>query len=263
MNVHFYTELMFLCFRLISGEDQLLKEIQELKIGQKKIKSLLVEVFLELNHTDRTVTESVMPLVTTNPRSNDLDLIRSQLEGLERKLKDMETRNADMTAKYNTLLLSNNNGFAGGSRYEHTGAAAEFVCLPPDPDLTTKYTPGFAFMYGAEYNSDEFSPRAKNGDDLPCSVCRSTVSSSVLMIPGKSSCYDGWSLEYHGDLVAGSVNHKAASQYICLDEHSQTLRAGYRNDDGKLFHPVKAVCGALACPPYQDNRYLTCVVCTK
>ncbi|XP_022298441.2 short-chain collagen C4-like isoform X4 [Crassostrea virginica] len=290
MNVHFYTELMFLCFGLISGEDQLLKEIQELKIGQKEIKSLLVEVFLELNHTDRTVTESVMPLVTTNPRSNDLDLIRSQLEGLERKLKDMETRNADMTAKYNTLLLSNNNvlstaggtfvrwgrnecpgndtelvysGFAGGSRWEHTGAAAEFVCLPPDPDLNTKYTSSIAFMYGAEYNSNDFVPRAKNGDDLPCSVCRSTVSSSVLMIPGKSSCYDGWTLQYHGDLVAGDHAHKAATQYICLDEHSETLRAGYRNDNGKLFHPVKAVCGALACPPYQDNRYLTCVVCTK
>lgn len=27
MNVHFYTELMFLCFGLISGEDQLLKEV--------------------------------------------------------------------------------------------------------------------------------------------------------------------------------------------------------------------------------------------
>ena len=48
-----------------------------------------------------------------------------------------------------------------------------------------------------------------------------------------------------------------------LDEHSETLRAGYRNNNGKLFHPVKAVCGALASPPYHDNRYLTCVVCAK
>ena len=39
-----------------------------------------------------------------------MDLIRSQLEGLERKLKDMENRNADMTAKYNTLLLTNKKG---------------------------------------------------------------------------------------------------------------------------------------------------------
>nr|XP_022298579.1 short-chain collagen C4-like isoform X2 [Crassostrea virginica] len=290
MSVGFYSVLTFLCFGFISCEDQLLREIQELKITQNEIKSLLVEVFLELNHTDRTVTESVAPLVTTNPRSNDLDLLRSQLEGLERKVKDMENRNADMTAKYNTLLLTNKNalspaggtyvrwgrkdcpgndtelvysGFAGGSWYDHIGAAAEFVCLPPDPDLTTKYTSSYAFIYGAEYDSGDFAPRANNGDDLPCSVCRSTVGSSVLMIPGKSSCYEGWSLQYHGDLVSGVYNQNAASQYICLDEHSQTLRAGYRNDNGKLFHPVKAVCGALACPPYRDNSYLTCVVCTK
>ncbi|XP_022298579.2 short-chain collagen C4-like [Crassostrea virginica] len=290
MSVGFYSVLTFLCFGFISCEDQLLREIQELKITQNEIKSLLVEVFLELNHTDRTVTESVAPLVTTNPRSNDLDLLRSQLEGLERKVKDMENRNADMTAKYNTLLLTNKNalspaggtyvrwgrkdcpgndtelvysGFSGGSWYDHTGAAAEFVCLPPDPDLTTKFTSSYAFIYGAEYDSGDFAPRANDGDDLPCSVCRSTVGSSVLMIPGKSSCYEGWSLQYHGDLVSGVYNQNAASQYICLDEHSQTLRAGYRNDNGKLFHPVKAVCGALACPPYRDNRYLTCVVCTK
>ena len=118
-------------------------------------------------------------------------------------------------------------------------------------------------MYGAEYDSDDFNPRAANGDNLPCSVCMSTVDSSVLMIPGKSSCYDGWNLQYHGDLVAGHHSHKAATQYICLDEHSATLTAGHRSYDGKLFHPVKAMRGALACPPYQNDRYLTCAVCTK
>ena len=164
---------------------------------------------------------------------------------------------------YITSFSCEHIGFAGGSWYDHIGAAAEFVCLPPDPDLSTKYTSANAFMYGAEFDSDEFSPRANDGDDLPCSVCRSTVDSSVLMIPGKSSCYEGWSLQYHGELVAGHYGQNAATQYICLDEHSQTLRAGYRNDNGKQFHPVKAVCGALACPPYRDNSYLTCAVCTK
>ena len=154
-------------------------------------------------------------------------------------------------------------GFAGGSWYGHIGAAAEFVCLPPDPDLTTKYRTSFAYMYGAEYDSDDFNPRAANGDNLPCSVCMSTVDSSVLMIPGKSSCYDGWSLQYFGDLVAGGYSHKSATQYICLDEHSETLTGGHRNDEGKVFYPVKAVCGSLTCPPYHDNRYLSCVVCTK
>ena len=154
-------------------------------------------------------------------------------------------------------------GCAGGSYYNHAGAAAEFVCLPRDPDLTTKYTSSYAHMYGAEYDSEDFAPRAKGGNDLPCSVCRSIVGLSVLMIPGKSSCYDGWTLQYHGDLVAGYHAQKAATQYICLDEHYETLTAGQVNHDGKLFYPVKAVCGALACPPYHNDKYLTCVVCIK
>ncbi|XP_078339787.1 short-chain collagen C4-like [Crassostrea virginica] len=216
---------------------------------------------------------------------NDPDVIHSQLHTLEQKMEEVMAWKADMTVKYNTLLTNTNaggvfvrwgrkecpgnnteliySGYAGGSWWDHTGSAAEFVCLPPDPDLTTKYTSSRALMYGAEYDSGEFSPRAENGDDLPCSVCRSTAGSSVLMIPGKSSCYDGWSLQYHGDLVAGAYSHKAATQYICLDEHSGTVAGGHHNYDGKVFYPVKAVCGSLTCPPYQDNRYLSCAVCTK
>lgn len=198
-------------------------------------------------------------------------------------MEDVVAKYTDLSAKYNTLLTKtsaggifvrwgrkdcpgNNteliySGFTGGSWYDHPGAAAEFVCLPRDPDLTTKFTSSYAFMYGSEYDSSDFGH--DTGNDLPCSVCRSTIESSVLMIPGKSSCYDGWSLQYHGDLVAGAYSHKAASQYICLDEHPEDLVAGQDDHDGKLFYPVKAACGSLACPPYHNSRYLTCVVCTK
>eukprot|EP00105_Crassostrea_gigas_P001074 XP_011413096.2 PREDICTED: uncharacterized protein LOC105317973 [Crassostrea gigas] len=193
------------------------------------------------------------------------------------------TKNNDMLAKYNTLLTKSNvggifvrwgrkdcpgnntelvySGFAGGSYYSHTGATAEFVCLPRDPDLTTKFSSGYAYMYGSEYDTTEFGHA--DGDDLPCSVCRSTMESSVLMIPGKSSCYDGWSMQYHGDLVAGKYSHSAATQFICLDEHPEALTAGQDNHEGKLFYPVQASCGSLACPPYHNGKYLTCVVCTK
>lgn len=33
----------------------------------------------------------------------------------------------------------------------------------------------------------------------------------------------------------------AASQYICLDEHPETLTGGQRDENGKMFYPVKAV----------------------
>ena len=50
--------------------------------------------------------------VTANERfiPKELDLIKSQLQALETEMKEMKARNADMTAKYNTLLSTNNNG---------------------------------------------------------------------------------------------------------------------------------------------------------
>ncbi|XP_078340471.1 short-chain collagen C4-like [Crassostrea virginica] len=229
---------------------------------------------------------------------NDQDVILSQLHALERKVEEVTARNVDLAVKYNALATQTNemqakivkiptqmsggifvrwgrkdclgnhteliySGYAGGSWYDHAGAAAEFVCLPPDPDLTTKYTSSYAFIYGAEYDTYDFEPRAERGNDLPCSVCQSTVGSSVLMIPGKSSCYDGWSLQYHGDLVAGHYTYKSATQYICLDVHYETIPGGQIVHNGKLFYPVKAACGSLTCPPYHNDRYLTCAVCTK
>ncbi|XP_052678331.1 uncharacterized protein LOC128159315 [Crassostrea angulata] len=188
---------------------------------------------------------------------NDLSTKYTEQSG---KYAELSTKYTDLSAKLKTLMTKSN-GFAGGSWYGHPGAAAEFVCLPRDPDLITKFTSHYAYMYGSEYDSTEFGHH--NGDDLPCSVSRSTEQSSVLMIPGKSSCYGDWSMQYHGYLVAGYYNASAATQYICLDEHPEALFAGQRDENGKMFYPVKAVCGSLACPPYQDGKFLTCVVCTK
>ena len=56
----------------------------------------------------------------------------------------------------------------------------------------------------------DFAPQAENGDDLPCSVCRSTIE----VVRSDDSWDDGWSLQYHGDLIAGAAYHKAATQYI-------------------------------------------------
>ena len=153
-------------------------------------------------------------------------------------------------------------GYAGGSWWNDPGAASEYVCLPPDPDLVSRSYPSYyATMHGAEY--DEATYSHDNGDDLPCAVCRSTKGTSVLMIPGKYSCYDGWTMQYHGNLVAGAHTFASSTQFICLDNDPQALPSGSRNDDGKLFYPVFAKCGALACPPYHDGKTLTCSVCSK
>ncbi|XP_048733742.2 uncharacterized protein LOC125649921 [Ostrea edulis] len=204
---------------------------------------------------------------------------------LATKCADLSAHNADLAVKYHHLSETSNaggvfirwgrkecpsnqtelvySGFAGGSWYNDEGGAAEYVCLPRDPNLATKFSGNHAKMYGSEYNSLGAPFGLHDGDDVPCAVCRSSRETSVLMIPGKNSCYTGWAMQYHGYLVAGYYAYKGAGQYICLDEHPETLTAGGHNEDGKLIYPVQAVCGSLPCPPYENGKYLTCAVCAK
>ncbi|XP_034307834.2 uncharacterized protein [Magallana gigas] len=267
---------------LLNDKDLLQSQIHALESKREDVVTKKSDLLAKYNDLSSKYTDLTTKYTEQSGKYTDL-LTKCNDQSIQ--FTDLSTKYIDLFTKYNTLLTKSNagavfirwgrkncpenntelvySGFAGGSWPGHKGAAAEFVCLPRDPDLTTKFTSSFAFMYGSEYDVPTTDFGHANGDDLPCSVCRSTVQSSVLMIPGKSSCYDGWTMQYHGDLVAGHHASSAATQYICLDEHPETLTAGHRNDNGKWFYPVKAVCGALACPPYHNGRYLTCVVCTK
>ena len=155
-------------------------------------------------------------------------------------------------------------GFAGGGMYSQSGAAADYVCLPPDPDFGKTSASDTGRMYGAEYqgNTNEWSSNSLD-EDVPCAVCRIVMATTSIMIPGKNICYSGWTREYYGYLASGYYGHAAASSYVCVDINPQYLNAGVGNHDGKLFYPVVAKCGALQCPPYINNYPLTCVVCSK
>lgn len=79
----------------------------------------------------------------------------------------------------------------------------------------------------------------------------------------KKTCYEGWTLEYKGYLMAGYYNHPAATTYTCVDEHPDTIHGGRKNENGYLFYQVEAICGSLKCPPYVRGRELVCAVCSK
>jgi len=131
-----------------------------------------------------------------------------------------------------------------------------------------------ARIYGTEYEFGEdfgdgggmyFGSNLYN-HDVPCSVCYTTRSAAV-MIPGRNQCYPGWTKEYSGYLVSGRNGLNAvdasASNYACLDTTPEISNYDYRDVDGKLMVLVEAKCGSLACPPYVENREITCVVCSK
>ena len=115
-------------------------------------------------------------------------------------------------------------------------------------------------MYGTEYEASFAA--AKIDDDVPCAVCQVSAA-ATLMIPAKTSCPSAWSVQYHGYLMSGHYGHPSATQYICVDHHPEYFEGRRTNLNGNLLYGVRTVCGSLPCPPYENNRLLPCVVCSK
>ncbi|OWF48207.1 short-chain collagen C4-like [Mizuhopecten yessoensis] len=156
-------------------------------------------------------------------------------------------------------------GYVGGSNYHDQGGAANALCMPSDPIWGPhKNTPlhGKAYLFGAEYQDTTIFGMPNYDEDVPCAVCRNTAYSIITMIPGRTICYPGWTEAYRGILTAGYPPDPSATQYQCTDEHPEaTAGGGSRNDIGISVFAVWSKCGSLPCPPYEDNKVLSCVVC--
>ena len=163
-------------------------------------------------------------------------------------------------------------GFAGGSHYTHTGGTANYICLPEDPtwgNYSRRESKFSAYVFGAEYQFGAQGEQALTDmfpdaldKDVPCTVCKSRRPTTV-MIPGRKDCYDSWTLEYKEYLAADYHGHASASEYVCIDENPKFLDGGHGDENGALSYLVETRCGSLRCPPYENWRELSCVVCTK
>ena len=155
-------------------------------------------------------------------------------------------------------------GFAAGGEHQDIGAPANYLCLPKTPDWDSKSeNPSHAaLIYGAEYETNKGVLHDLHNQDVPCAVCR-VPRSHIVMVPGKNSCFEDYTIEYNGYLISGFPSYKAASEYVCVDgEAEKSSKSNVHNHDGRLFYFVRAKCGALKCPPYKENDDLTCVVCS-
>ncbi|CAC5405234.1 unnamed protein product [Mytilus coruscus] len=142
------------------------------------------------------------------------------------------------------------------------GGPANTLCLPDNPEIpTSSYTYHAIDLYGTEYETNFFRNNSQD-EDMPCALCRNNGSSSSVMIPGRRTCYAGWNMEYTGILAAGSHGH-SASNFICVDKDPEYIRSGKASDNGHLMYVVNVKCGSLPCPPYEENRQVYCVVCSK
>lgn len=168
-------------------------------------------------------------------------------------------------------------GISGGQFYTHTGGSSDIICLPKNPiwENFTSAGEASAYIYGIEYEVSLYRLLGKNGmfssknaqslhdHNVPCAVCQTNHPGSVIMVPARNRCHTGWILEYSGYLMTSHYNHKGRTSYNCVDRDPEADPAGYRDENGALFYPVQASCGSLSCPPYVQNRELTCAVCSK
>ena len=149
-------------------------------------------------------------------------------------------------------------GVMGGSRYSHSGAATNYLCLTLSPVPSQHPVPRLAaYLYGTEYETEDSHYQT----DAVCAVCRASYSSTI-MIPGTDTCSQGWTRQYSGFLMANLYNSAAGSEFICVDSALESRTSSVRNDDGNLLYFTVAQCGALPCPPYLDDKIVTCVVCS-
>ena len=104
-------------------------------------------------------------------------------------------------------------GRAGGSRYDRTGGATNYLCMPDNPDYLQydSHVQSGNNIYGVEYQTLNVEPLRVNpnvnGHNVPCAVCMAVSRCSLLMIPGKTSCPLSWTTEYVGYLVSNHLSH--------------------------------------------------------
>ena len=177
------------------------------------------------------------------------------------------------------LLLLLLTGHAAGGHYDKAGSGSNFLCLHEDPQWKT-YIDGdqLGLIVGVEYelynsgiyHNNIFSEINNGGNPLvnnpaPCAVCYVTGRSTILMVPARTQCPDGWTTEYAGYLASAYTGNLAIHQrmsYICLDEAPE-VAVGGTDQNQALFYPVEVECGSLPCSVYITGRELTCVVCSK
>ena len=134
--------------------------------------------------------------------------------------------------------------------------------MPLDPEYTLPYQAGVRdhnYVYGTEYES----PMQGSPDhNVPCAVCYVATRETVLMIPAKASCPTSWTREYYGYLMTEGMAHHR-SYYECIDKDPESISGSHANTDGALFYHVEASCTGMACPPYDPQKELNCVACTR
>ena len=160
-------------------------------------------------------------------------------------------------------------GVAAGTKYNTKGGTSDTLCLAGNP----QYKAGDASSSNAAKlsgvrNEVGGSPAPPLNNRyhtyLPCALCYTTTKSTSFMLPGRYTCPSGWSSEYTGYIMTEHTgsNRGGRRDTICVDQDAEaasTKGSAYP----AMLYLMQVSCTGLDCPPFDSQKPLTCVVCSK
>ena len=155
------------------------------------------------------------------------------------------------------LVYQGNAGRAGFNQ----GGGANYQCMPNDPEYSAYRADvqGQSRMFGVEYQRPLTSDL--QNANVPCAVCHVTTRGAMMMIPVKLTCPTSWTKEYSRYLMSQHKDDSSAT-FECVDSDPEAIpESGDDTYGGQRHH--EASCNGFSCPPYDPEKELTCVVCTK
>ena len=158
-------------------------------------------------------------------------------------------------------------GITVGTYYNKAGGGANYLCMPKDPEYSPTLTYRIGVWSTTKVHGTEYEGPLQGTHDhnAPCAVCCVSTRSKLLMIPAKFSCPQTWTREYYGYIMTeDNQSDRGRTMFECVDKDQESLPGSYANTNGAFFMHVEASCNTgLPCPPYNTEKELNCVVCTK
>ena len=160
-------------------------------------------------------------------------------------------------------------GVAAGTKYDTKGGTSDTLCLAGNP----QYKAGDASSSNAAQlsgvrNEVSGSPAPPLNNRfhtyLPCALCYTTTKSTSFMLPGRYACPSGWSSEYTGyTMTEYTYNNRGGRRdTICVDQDAEEASTK-GNAAAAILMLMQVSCIGLDCPPFDSQKPLTCVVCSK
>ncbi|XP_067951934.1 short-chain collagen C4-like [Watersipora subatra] len=163
-----------------------------------------------------------------------------------------------------TLLY---NGYTGNGRYDQPGGGVNYLCMPNSPEYNSPGSVSLsAFIAGVEYESHSQGVflSSMHDQNAPCARCYTGNRPALMMIPTKRTCPDDWTTEYEGYIMTGYYSHNHQMTFECVDVEPEHVAGESDNQNGGFFVFTRSECSKGSyCPPYDENKAITCVVCTK